>query len=197
MSLLKGLVSNRIGKRDHPFTEHPKHTYFQICEKVCDFYGVTDAERWFACHTKDIRNRCLPDPFGLTQHASMREFWEIRQMEAKYTEGYGSNGRNGAEQPAKHTVEIYRVRAPGSNGEIGVLTTTHDVDEFVSGLAIATAKHLKDNPGDVESAMRWIFKNAMPIAFKLAGYKAEQVVERHVLMCGSGAPSADDIIASA
>lgn len=180
----------------NPFWEHPRHSYLQICEKVKNYYGVADAEAWYGAHVAMIRKTCAEDPHRLGQFESLREYWEVRQMEFKWKDG-APVAQSAPTDQGKHCVELYRVRGPGSNGEIGVLTTSHEVDEFVSGLASACAAYLKDNHGDSEHALRWILRNAMPIAFKLSGYKADQVVERHVLMCGTGEPSSDDIVASA
>jgi hypothetical protein len=81
-------------------------------------------------------------------------------------------------------------------GEFVVQTTASDVDAFIGELAEALdAAVLKASDGGL-SAMG-IIKNAMPIAFKLAGYKAETVVEQRTLVCGAVSPNGCEIVASA
>lgn len=136
------------------------------------------------------------DEIALAASLKWKEEAENARLREKWSDMV--NPQDVTEQSAKYSVELYRVRGPGSNGEIGVMTTSHELAQFISGLASASAAYLADaGKGDEEHALNWIFKNAFPIAFKLAGYKAEQVVERHVLLCGSSAPAADDIIAGA
>lgn len=188
-----------------PLEESPKHTYLQICQKICKYYGVADAEHWFMLTKRRIMDRCLPDRWKFNRFDTLLHLWETRQLEYKFSHEKESMMRTdeslktGIAQPvsAKHTVELYRVRGAGSNGEIGVLTTAHDLDTFISGLASACAQFVQGGGVDKEHELLWIFKNSFPVAFKLAGYKADQVIERHVFMCGSNAPAADDIIASA
>lgn len=178
-----------------PLSEDVKHTYSQICVKVRHFYGVEDAERWFMLERRKVTAALKKDYLGIGPFSTLKAFWENRQMVSKWEEPLHEQASD-----VKHTVQIYSVRAPGAGGELGVLTTAHEVDEFVSGLAAACAKYISEQPVNkpqLERDLAWIFRNAFPLAFKLAGYKADQVVERHVLMCGSNAPSADDIIASA
>jgi hypothetical protein len=42
-----------------------------------------------------------------------------------------------------------------------------------------------------------ILKNAMPIAFKLSGYKADEVMEQRTLVCGAISPVACEEVACA
>lgn len=180
----------------HPLHESARHTYAQISKKFCAHYGVADAERHFTAIVKGIRDGCKPDKFGLIRFASLKDYWEHRQMEQRWS----SDPASSKVDREPHTVEIYAVRAVGAGGELGVLTTAHELEDFIIGLASASSKfiHRRQNSADqLERDLLWIFKNSFPLAFKLAGYKADQVVERHVLMCGSNAPSADDIVASA
>lgn len=182
--------------RIHPFDENPRHTYQQIIAKLLSWYGIKNAEHWYAIERKRIADQCLPDRWGMLRHETIAQLWENRQMESKWKK---DEVPGGVAPGSVHCVEIYAVRAPGAGGELGVLTTAHEIDLFVAGLASASAKYIASYAGDasrIERDLHWILKNALPLAFRLAGYKADQVVERHVLMCGSSAPSADDIVAT-
>lgn len=81
------------------------------------------------------------------------------------------------------------------SGEFLVQTTCLDVDSFVSDLAEALTSAIEKGDGGI--AAHGIMTNALPIAFKLAGYKAETVNEQRTLVCGRASPSDSDVVASA
>lgn len=58
-----------------------------------------------------------------------------------------------------------------------IVTDASSVDIFRDSLATGIEKALKDFPGDENFTLLGILKNAFPIAFKLAGYKADEVLE--------------------
>jgi hypothetical protein len=82
------------------------------------------------------------------------------------------------------------------SGEYVIQTTATDADVFVSELAEAMGA-LMAKTGDHEIACFGILKNAMPVAFKLSGYKAEGVNEQRTLVCGVIDPNACQVVASA
>ena len=91
-------------------------------------------------------------------------------------------------------VEIFSDK--NGSGEFVIQTTAVDTDTFISELA--EAMHLvvsKANDGGL--ACMGIMKNAMPIAYKLSGYKADSVYERRTLLCGVVSPLARMVVASA
>lgn len=79
-------------------------------------------------------------------------------------------------------------------GDFVVQTTVSDVDSFIAELAEAMHKLPSDDDG---LAMMGVLKNAMPIAFKLAGYKADTVYEQRTLSCGAISPDSSEVVASA
>lgn len=82
------------------------------------------------------------------------------------------------------------------SGDFVIQTTCIDPDSFVCELAEAMSDAVqRANDGGI-SAMG-ILKNAMPIAFKLSGYKADNVSEQRTLVCGSISPNSCEVIASA
>jgi len=91
-------------------------------------------------------------------------------------------------------VRIFADKA--GSGEFIVQTTAVDVDTFISELAEAFSAAMT-NTEDSEIASFGILKNAMPIAFKLAGYKAEAVSEQRTLVCGFISPETCEVLASA
>ena len=82
------------------------------------------------------------------------------------------------------------------NGDFVVQTTCLDADTFLSEFAEAfDAAVVKANDGGI-TAMG-VLRNAMPIAYKLSGYKAENVQEQRTLVCGNISPTSCEVVASA
>ena len=87
------------------------------------------------------------------------------------------------------------VDAKGS-GDVVVQTTAIDVDQFIGELAEAmTAAVVKAD--DEGLTTLGILKVAMPIAYKLSGYKAETVQEQRTLVCGNVSPTHCEVLSSA
>lgn len=82
------------------------------------------------------------------------------------------------------------------SGEFVVQTTATDTETFISELAEALSKATSGANDDGLMCMG-ILKNAMPIAFKLSGYKADSVSEQRTLVCGAIGPASCEVIASA
>jgi hypothetical protein len=81
-------------------------------------------------------------------------------------------------------------------GEFVIQTTCLDADTFIAELAEAMdAAIAKANDNGISAL--GILKNAMPIAYKLSGYKAELVQEQRTLVCGNISPNACEVISSA
>ena len=81
-------------------------------------------------------------------------------------------------------------------GDFVVQTTCLDADTFLSEFAEAfDAAVVKANDGGI-TAMG-VLRNAMPIAYKLSGYKAENVQEQRTLVCGNISPNSCEVVASA
>lgn len=89
---------------------------------------------------------------------------------------------------------MVRIFQDKQSGEFVVQTTCLDPDSFVSDLAEALADVLKKSNGDAALAALGVLNNAMPIAFKLSGYKADNVAEQRTLICGSASPSSSDLL---
>lgn len=81
-------------------------------------------------------------------------------------------------------------------GEFVIQTTALDCDSFIAELAEALQGAIGGLDDDGLTAMA-ILKNAMPIAFKLSGYKAESVSEQRTLVCGAISPARCEVVASA
>lgn len=84
----------------------------------------------------------------------------------------------------------------GGTGDFVIQTTATDADTFVSELAEAMDAALKKTNDNGLSALG-ILKNAMPIAYKLSGYKAETVQEQRTLVCGNISPNQCEVVSSA
>lgn len=83
------------------------------------------------------------------------------------------------------------------SGEFLVQTTCLDVDGFISDFAEALSDALGKSNGDADLIALGALQNAMPIAFKLAGYKADTVAEQRTLVCGRASPSDADLLVTA
>lgn len=82
------------------------------------------------------------------------------------------------------------------SGEFVLQTTSLDLESFICDFSEAlNAAVIKADDGGL-TAMG-IMKNAMPIAFKLAGYKADTVQEQRTLVCGTISPNNCEVVASA
>jgi hypothetical protein len=78
-----------------------------------------------------------------------------------------------------------------------IRTTCLDTESFIADLAEALQAVSAEANGDGGIAMMGVLNQAMPIAFKLAGYKADTVQEQRTLVCGSIMPHESDLIATA
>lgn len=96
----------------------------------------------------------------------------------------------------KMTVSLYQSSASGSR-EIVVQTNAQSLDVFIAGLADALHSALLAL-ADERTAAAWIIaatlKNSFPVAFAIAGYKAEKVSESKLLTCGVAALDASELI---
>lgn len=89
------------------------------------------------------------------------------------------------------SVRIYQDK---STGEYAVQTTCLNTDSFITELSEALAKAMAaDSTSDMVAF--GVLKAAMPIAFKLSGYKADEVNEQRTLICGILSPSSSNCVA--
>jgi hypothetical protein len=88
-----------------------------------------------------------------------------------------------------------RIFKDKQTGEFAVQTSCLTADAFVTELSEALASAMsKDNSSDMVAF--GVLKAAMPIAFKLSGYKADEVSEQRTLLCGKITPNSSDCVAS-
>ena len=82
------------------------------------------------------------------------------------------------------------------SGDFVIQTTCLDAETFLSEFSEAfNDAVVKANDGGL-TAMG-ILKNAMPIAYKLSGYKADNVQEQRTLVCGTISPNSCEVVATA
>jgi len=82
------------------------------------------------------------------------------------------------------------------SGNYVIQTTAIDTETFISELAEAMhAAIFKLDDGGI--AAMGIMKTAMPIAYKLSGYKADNVTEQRTLVCGAISPASCEVVSSA
>jgi len=98
------------------------------------------------------------------------------------------------------TVSLYKSMASGAM-EVVVQTNAQSLDVFVGALADAlhvALVHEASAPNSVDNSQALIaatLKNAFPVAFSIAGYKAEKVSESKLLTCGFASPDASELLA--
>jgi len=83
------------------------------------------------------------------------------------------------------------------SGDYVVQTDCLECGVFVSELSEAMSAALSKVKDDSEMVVFGILNNAMPIAFKLSGYKADNVQEERTLACGTVSPENCQVLASA
>lgn len=93
---------------------------------------------------------------------------------------------------------MVRIFQDKQSGEYVVQTTCLEPDAFISDLSEALSEVVRKSAnGDGALAALGILQNAMPIAYKLSGYKAENVSEQRTLVCGTAIPASSDVVATA
>jgi len=79
------------------------------------------------------------------------------------------------------------------SGEVIVWTSCLTVPDFLTELAPAMGEAMK-RKGDADLRINQVLQRAMPIAFKLSGYKADEVRESRTLTCGNVSPDGCNVI---
>lgn len=69
----------------HPLMDKEIHrkTYEALCKKICKFYGVIDAERFYQAKRKSILDKCESDDFGFRTFATLKDWHEARVLVAR------------------------------------------------------------------------------------------------------------------
>lgn len=92
------------------------------------------------------------------------------------------------------TVSLYRSCATGAR-EIVVQTNAQSLDVFIDALADALSSAIDADPKNQAATIAATLRNAFPVAFAIAGYKAEKVTESKLLTCGFASPDAAELVA--
>lgn len=97
---------------------------------------------------------------------------------------------------------MVRIFKDAGSGQFVIQTTCLDLDSYIAELGealhkVVTSGTTADISSDDGISAMGILQNAMPVAFKLAGYKADTVSEQRTLVCGNISPSACEVVASA
>ena len=83
-------------------------------------------------------------------------------------------------------VKLYK---SSNNGEMVVVTDNKSLNAFIPELSEAILHSLHALEGDESHTLDSVLSNAFDIAFKLQGYKADNVMEKRLLTCGVTDPS--------
>lgn len=103
--------------------------------------------------------------------------------------------RNNSTQGKNMTVSLYSSAATGKR-EVVVQTNAQSLELFIVGLAdamdAAITQHTEESRAEFLASL---LRNAFPVAFAIAGYKAERVSETRMLSCGAADPGASNLLA--
>ena len=93
------------------------------------------------------------------------------------------------------TVSLYSSTATGKQ-EIVVQTNAQSLDIFVTGLSDALDSAIVNMETNKRAEIiASILRNAFPLAFAIAGYKADRVSETRMLVCGASNPGESNLLA--
>jgi len=91
---------------------------------------------------------------------------------------------------------MVRIFRDGITGDFVVQTTCLDASDFISELSEALSESINANIEGKDLVALGVLTNAMPIAFKLSGYKADNVQEQRTLVCGNVSPQSCELIST-
>jgi len=116
-------------------------------------------------------------------------------IEARRLMDVAAAGFQPTQENCQMTVSLYTSTASGKK-DVVVQTNAQSLDLFIAGLADAVAGAMDKVSGDDRpEILAAVFRNAFPVAFAIAGYKAEKVVESRTLSCGAAAPEESSLLA--
>ena len=49
-------------------------------------YGITNAHRYYVAYRRRLLDRALPDPFDITRHPTLDDWWEAKLLDARYAD---------------------------------------------------------------------------------------------------------------
>jgi hypothetical protein len=70
----------------HPGVTDTRPNYGAFLRTFRREYGVTDPQRFYLEYRRTLMDRARPDPFGITRHPSLDEWWEAKVLEWRYAE---------------------------------------------------------------------------------------------------------------
>lgn len=59
-------------------------TYGRFLNAFRRQYGVTDPHRYYLGYRRRVLDRALPDPFEITLHSTLDDWWEAKLLEGRY-----------------------------------------------------------------------------------------------------------------
>ena len=102
---------------------------------------------------------------------------------------------NNSIQGKNMTVSLYSSTSTGKR-EIVVQTNAQSLELFIAGLADAMDAAISQHPAEARvEFLASLLRNAFPVAFAIAGYKAERVSETRMLSCGAADPGVSNLLA--
>ena len=61
----------------------PREAYETVCRRIRTFYGVADAEAFFAAKRKEMLDKCTEDAFGWKRYATLKDWHESKVLAAR------------------------------------------------------------------------------------------------------------------
>ena len=70
----------------HPVVINARPNYGAFLRAFWREYGVSDPQRFYVAFRRELLDRARPDPFGITQHQSLDDWWEAKVLEWRYAD---------------------------------------------------------------------------------------------------------------
>ena len=134
----------------------------------------------------------------IRKQAQLEERMRARELERMHEKW--ADKLTKPQQELSMTVSLYKSMASGAF-EVVVQTNAQSLDVFISALSDAMHAALvheastPNAPDQSQALIAATLKNAFPVAFAIAGYKAEKVSESKLLTCGFASPDASELLA--
>lgn len=142
----------------------------------------------------DLARKAAKELDGGASAGAMEAMALIEQARERMKESQQSTTKESIGK-AHMTVSLYSSTATGKQ-EIVVQTNAQSLDIFVTGLADALDSAIVSMETNKRAeTIASILRNAFPLAFAIAGYKAERVSETRMLVCGASNPGESNLLA--
>ena len=79
-------VSSPFDLAKHPCVIKIRPNYRAFLHTFWREYGIRDPHRFYVALRREIQDRARPDPFGITMHKTLDDWWMAKVIEWRYLE---------------------------------------------------------------------------------------------------------------